>query len=112
MVRGLSGGEKRRLSIACGVVAQPAIIFADEPTSGVSASMELMLHGPCFQCKEAHKSLSPRPEWLLRGRSSVSEERGRNVGWPFACRIKRIQVYGRHVCVHHELTSATFPLCT
>lgn len=33
-VRGLSGGERRRLHIACGVVAAPSIIFLDEPTSG------------------------------------------------------------------------------
>lgn len=39
VVRGLSGGEKRRLSIACGIVAQPAIIYADEPTSGMHIAL-------------------------------------------------------------------------
>jgi ATP-binding cassette, subfamily G (WHITE), member 2 len=34
-VRGLSGGERRRLNISCGIVAAPSIIFLDEPTSGV-----------------------------------------------------------------------------
>lgn len=33
-VRGISGGERRRLSIACATVAAPALIFLDECTSG------------------------------------------------------------------------------
>lgn len=34
MVRGLSGGEKRRLSLVCGVMTNPEILFCDEATSG------------------------------------------------------------------------------
>ena len=34
MIRGLSGGEKRRLSTCCATITKPEILFADEPTSG------------------------------------------------------------------------------
>jgi ABC-type multidrug transport system ATPase subunit len=34
-VRGISGGEKKRLALACELIASPSVIFADEPTTGV-----------------------------------------------------------------------------
>ena len=54
-MRGLSGGEQRRLSIACGLVGNPSILFLDEPTTGDFS--QSLLHNMTVHSASGHSKV-------------------------------------------------------
>lgn len=48
-VRGISGGEKRRVSIGCALLKNPAVVVLDEPTSGLDAVKAMEVLETCEQ---------------------------------------------------------------
>ena len=45
LVKGISGGEKKRTSIACELISDSAVIVLDEPTSGMDSLTSFIIVG-------------------------------------------------------------------
>ena len=106
--RGISGGEKRRVSIASELLVHPRVMFLDEPTTGLDSSnaasvvdilaglaaagtvVVMSIHQPTVGMMRAMDSLVPLsaigPEYTIRpcSDSSTKESIARiipTVGW-------------------------------
>ncbi|CAF0914230.1 unnamed protein product [Brachionus calyciflorus] len=56
-LKGLSGGEKRRLAYASEIVNHPPLLFCDEPTSGLDSSMAYSLVASMRQLADSGKTI-------------------------------------------------------
>ena len=74
-IQGLSGGEKRRLSLCCGSITKPDILFADEPTSGECIIYQVKQHA-CPHAEPCSVAPGILQVWiaLLPRRSPISSE--------------------------------------
>jgi ABC-type multidrug transport system ATPase subunit len=56
-VRGISGGERKRLSIAVEMISAPSVIFLDEPTSGLDSTAAFTLIQTLRELADAGKTV-------------------------------------------------------
>lgn len=78
ITKGISGGQKRRVSVASQLITEPKVLFLDEPTSGLdfAAASEVMKylramaetyqvsHSRCHEEAAAHSQLAHRHRFI------------------------------------------------
>jgi len=53
----LSGGQKQRLALAMAMVNDPALVFLDEPTTGLDPQVRLEIHGLIQELRDAKRTI-------------------------------------------------------
>ena len=67
-VRGISGGERKRVTVGVGLVTRPRVLLLDEPTSGLDSETALAILELLRSLTKQARQL-PRPAALRRARS-------------------------------------------
>ncbi|KAK5221351.1 hypothetical protein LTR72_006911 [Exophiala xenobiotica] len=108
LCRGVSGGERRRLSIAIQILADPLVLFLDEPTSGLdtvtAASTIDVLQGLASAGRTVIFTIhQPRSEWLKRFETVLLLGRGGEVAYagPTSPMLDHFRRMG-HECPQHQ----------
>lgn len=55
--KSLSGGQKQRVALALALLNDPALLFLDEPTTGLDPQVRLEIHGLIHELKENRRSI-------------------------------------------------------
>ena len=79
-VEDLSGGMKRRLTIARSLINQPDLLLLDEPTTGLDPQARHTLWDKLFRLKQAGRDVGDHHALHGRGRAAVRPARGHGQG--------------------------------
>lgn len=55
--KSLSGGQKQRVALALALLNDPALLFLDEPTTGLDPQVRLEIHGIIQELKESRRTI-------------------------------------------------------
>ncbi len=57
LYKSLSGGQKQRVALALALLNEPALLFLDEPTTGLDPQVRLEIHGVIQELKQDQRSI-------------------------------------------------------
>ncbi|CAA0822286.1 ABC transporter G family member 15 [Striga hermonthica] len=102
-LRGISGGEKKRLSIALEIVTHFCLLFLDEPTSGLDSAS-------AFIVVQALRNIAPKGQTIVFSIHQRSSEFFTLFFMTFySCRPTRLSISGRLVPRSSSLQMHDFP---